>query len=62
MQKLHYLLGQKGYCEMHVHREKEFICVTRQHPFTHHGYILIANTGFHAHKNVNSMFLFMVQC
>lgn len=54
LQRLHYLISQKGYSEVHVHQEREFISVNRQNPFTHHGYLLIANTAFRRHDDVGS--------
>jgi glycogen debranching enzyme len=46
MQKIHFLMGQMGYTEIHVHQENEFITVLRQNPFTHRGFFLVARTGF----------------
>ena len=46
MMQLHYLMGQKGYTEIHVHQESEFVHVYRQNPLTHHGYLLIARCAF----------------
>lgn len=47
MLHLHYLMGQKGYTEIYVHQEADFVTVSRQNPVTHHGYLLIARTAFH---------------
>lgn len=53
LQELHYLMGQSDYSEVHVHHEGEFICVSRQNPFTHHGFMMIAHTGFTKDSNTS---------
>ncbi|KAI3632832.1 hypothetical protein MIR68_008907 [Amoeboaphelidium protococcarum] len=44
--RLHYLMGQKGYSEIHVNQQEDIISVYRQHPLTHHGYLLIARCAY----------------
>lgn len=46
LNQLHFLMGQKGYSEIHVHQENDFILVYRQNPMNHSGFLLVARTAF----------------
>eukprot|EP00158_Paraphelidium_tribonemae_P007656 Partr_v1_DN28316_c0_g1_i2_m78910 putative Glycogen debranching enzyme len=48
--KLHIIMAQNGYSEIHVHQEGDFIVVSRQHPLSHRGYVLVAHTGFKSER------------
>lgn len=43
---IHTYMAQKGYNEIHVHQENDYISIHRTHPITHDGYLLIARTAF----------------
>ncbi|KAI8391335.1 glycogen debranching enzyme [Radiomyces spectabilis] len=46
LQNLHLEMTLKGFTEVHVHQENDYLLVHRQHPGSQRGYLLISRTAF----------------
>lgn len=57
LSKLHLLMAEQGYSQVHVHQENDFISIHRKHPTKNKGYLLIARTAFRSQNPTRNCML-----
>jgi glycogen debranching enzyme len=54
--QIHTEMATKGYSEIHVHQENDYISIHRLNPLTHDGYLLISRNAFRGQDSHTSIF------